>query len=339
GKTVTAAGMTLGGTKAANYTLSGVNTATANITAKDITGNFTAGNKAYDGTNTATILSRTLTGVLAGDVANVSGTGGTATFNNENAGIGKTVTATGITLTGTKAGNYNLTTISTTTADITGLALTGSFTADNKVYDGTTAASVLTRSLTGVLPADAADVSLTGGTAAFGTADVANGKTVASTGMTLGGTKAGNYTLTSVSTATANITQKDITGTITASNKIYDGTTSATILTRALIGVLAGDLANVTSSGGTATFATADVATGKTVTATGITLSGTKAGNYNLTSVATTTADITKKDITGVFTADNKTYDGTTSASILTRSLTGVLAADVADVTLTGGTA
>jgi len=339
GKTVTAAGMTLGGTKAANYTLSGVNTATANITAKDITGNFTAGNKAYDGTNTATILSRTLTGVLAGDVANVSGTGGTATFNNENAGIGKTVTATGITLTGTKAGNYNLTTISTTTADITGLALTGSFTADNKVYDGTTVASVLTRSLTGVLPADAADVSLTGGTATFGTADVGTGKTVTAAGMTLGGTKAGNYTLTSVSTATANITQKDITGTITASNKIYDGTISATILTRALIGVLAGDLANVTSSGGTATFATADVATGKTVTATGITLSGTKAGNYNLTSVATTTADITKKDITGTFTADNKTYDGTTSANILTRSLTGVLAADVADVTLTGGTA
>ncbi|KIA96125.1 hypothetical protein OC25_03235 [Pedobacter kyungheensis] len=339
GKTVTASGMTLGGTKAANYTLSTINTTIANITAKDVTGNFTAGNKAYDGNNTATILTRTLTGVLPADAANVSATGGTATFNNESVGTGKTVTATGITLTGTRASNYNLTGVATATANITGLTLTGAFTADNKVYDGNTTASVLTRTLTGVLPADVADVNLTGGTAAFGTADVANGKTVTATGMTLGGTKAANYTLSSVTTTTADITKKDITGTITAGNKRYDGNNTATLSGRGLVGVVAGDLANVTAAGGTATFNNENAATGKTVTATGITLTGTKAGNYNLTSIATTTADITAKDISGTFTADNKAYDGNTTASILTRTLTGVLAGDVADVTLTGGTA
>jgi len=329
------------GLTAANYNFvqASGNATALTVTAKDITGNFTAGNKAYDGNNTASILTRSLTGVLPADVADVTPTGGTATFNNESVATGKTVTATGITLTGTKAANYNLTGVATTTANITGLALTGAFTADNKTYDGNTTASVLTRTLTGVLPADAADVNLTGGTATFGTADVGIGKTVTAAGMTLGGTKAANYTLSSVSTTTANVTKLDITGTITANNKSYDGTTSAALSARALTGVLAGDVANVTASGGTATFATADAATGKTVTATGITITGTKAGNYNLTSVSTTTADITKKDITGVFTADNKAYDGTTSASILTRSLTGVLAGDVADVSLTGGTA
>jgi len=338
-KTVTATGMTLSGARAANYTLTAVNTTTSDITAKDITANFTAGNKAYDGNNTATILTRTLTGVLAGDVANVSATGGTATFNNENAGTGKTVTATGITLSGTKAANYNLTTIGTTVADINGIALTGTFTADNKVYDGTNTATVLTRNLTGVLPADVSDVTLSGGTSTFATADVANGKTVTAAGMTLGGTKAGNYTLSSVSTTTANVTTLDITGTITASNKSYDGTTTATLSGRGLVGVLVGDVANVTATGGTAAFGTAGVGLAKTVTATGIILAGTKAGNYNLTSVAATTADITTKDISGTFTADNKAYDGTTSATILTRGLTGVLPGDVADVTLTSGTA
>jgi len=338
-KTVTSAGMTLGGTKAANYTLLSVNTTTANITAKDITGSITASNKAYDGNNTASILTRTLTGVVTGDEADVTLTGGTATFADALAATGKTVIATGLTLTGTKAANYNLTGVATTTANITGLALTGAFTADNKTYDGNTTASVLTRTLTGVLPADAADVTLTGGTATFGTADAGTGKTVTAAGMTLGGTKAANYTLSSVATTTASINKKDITGTITAGNKSYDGNATATLTGRSLVGVLAGDVADVTATGGTATFNNENVATGKIVTSAGITITGTKAGNYNLTSIATTTADITAKDITGTFTAANKAYDGNTTAGILTRSLTGVLAGDVADVTLTGGTA
>ena len=36
-------------------------------------------------------------------------------------------------------------------------------------------------------------------------------------------------------------------------------------------------------------------------------------GNYGLTSVATTTADITAKPVTGSFTADDRVYDGTTT--------------------------
>ena len=98
-------------------------------------------------------------------------TGGTASFANATVGAGKTVTLTGATLTGSAAGNYNLTSVGTTTASITALGITGSFTAADKVYDGTTSATVLTRTLTGVLAADTANVSLTGGTASFGDCD------------------------------------------------------------------------------------------------------------------------------------------------------------------------
>ena len=109
---------------------------TADITALAITGSITAANKTYDGNNRATITGRTLTGVIAGDT--VSYVGGTATFSDKNAATGKTVTATGLSLSGADAGNYTVNTTATTTADIAALALTGSVTAANKIYDGNT---------------------------------------------------------------------------------------------------------------------------------------------------------------------------------------------------------
>jgi hypothetical protein len=54
--------------------------------------------------------------------------------------IGKIVTLTGATLGGADAGNYVLSPAAiTTTASITAKAITGSFTAADKIYDGTTA--------------------------------------------------------------------------------------------------------------------------------------------------------------------------------------------------------
>src|ERR1043165_1355686 len=63
---------------------------TQTVSQKSITGSFTADNKIYDGTTTATVQTRTLSGVLLADVANVSLTGGTATFADKNIGTGKT---------------------------------------------------------------------------------------------------------------------------------------------------------------------------------------------------------------------------------------------------------
>ena len=45
-------------------------------------------------------------------------------------------------------------------------------------------------------------------------------------------------------------------------------------------------------------------------------MSGDDAGNYTLASVATATADITPKALTGAFTANNKPYDGTRAATV-----------------------
>ncbi|WP_237701543.1 YDG domain-containing protein [Algoriphagus machipongonensis] len=241
GKTVTLTGATLSGADAGNYSLGSVATTTADITALEITGNFTADNKVYDGNNSATVLTRTLNGVISPDAVTL--TGGTATFSDEDVATGKTVTLTGATLSGADAGNYSLGSVATTTADITALEITGNFTADNKVYDGNNSATVLTRTLNGVISPDA--VTLTGGTATFSDEDVATGKTVTLTGATLSGADAGNYSLGSVATTTADITALEITGNFTADNKVYDGNNSATVLTRTLNGVISPGCGNL----------------------------------------------------------------------------------------------
>src|SRR6185369_634137 len=162
-----------------------------------------------------------------------------AAFGTKDVGSGKTVTLAGATLAGADAGNYTLASVATTTADITAKPITGSFTAANKVYDGTAVATVTGRSLNGVIAADAVDLS--GGTAAFGTKAAGANKTVTLTGAVLVGVDKDNYSLTSVGPATADITAKSITGSFTAANKVYDGNTSATVTGRSLIGDLAGD--------------------------------------------------------------------------------------------------
>ena len=117
------------------------------------------------------------------------------------------------------------------------------------------------------------------------------------------GTGLTNYII-SYQNGTLTVNQAPVTGSITASNKVYDGTTAATIASYGLSAVVGTD--DVTLTGGTANFSDGTVGNGKTVTATGLTLAGFTSGNYFLTSSnASTTADITPAALTII--ADNKT--------------------------------
>src|SRR5205823_3236381 len=145
-----------------------------------------------------------------------------------------------------------------------------SFTASNKVYDGTTAATIASRSLTGVVGQD--DVSLTGGTASFGTAAAGTNKTVTGSGFSLGGVAAGNYSLASSTLTTqADVTKRFVTASVSAQNKTYDGTSAATMSGCSLdsasgdTGRLTGDSVDCSASNGQ--FGSPAAGTGKTVTA------------------------------------------------------------------------
>ena len=91
------------------------------VSAKSLTGSFTASNKTYDGTTVATVATRSVSGKVGSD--DVNHTGGTATFSDSSVGTDKTVTLTGASLTGAAAGNYTLSSVANTTANITAVNL------------------------------------------------------------------------------------------------------------------------------------------------------------------------------------------------------------------------
>ena len=207
------------------------NPATLQVAQKNLTiSGAVANNKPYDGTTNATVnfSGANLSGVESGDTVTIESSGYSANFDNKNVGNNKAVTVTGVTLGGADAGNYTVSQPSGMTANITAKQLIGSFTADNKQYDGNNSATVLSRSVSGVVGSEV--VTLNGGTATFNDRNVGTGKTVTLSGASLSGAGAGNYVLASGAiTTTANITAKQLTVSATGVNKQYDGNADATV--------------------------------------------------------------------------------------------------------------
>jgi uncharacterized repeat protein (TIGR02543 family) len=228
---------------------------------------------------------------------------------------GSTVTLVGVgttTITASQGGNttYDIATAVGQTLTVTPKELTIPDAASaNKEYNRNNTA-VLTGTLSGVINSDDVTLSLA---ATFNTAIVGIGKSVTST-SSLGGTKAGNYTLTQPTGLTADITAKTLTVTgATVTTKSYTGTNTATLTGASLVGVIAPDVVNITGGG---TFADVNANSGIAVTAA-FGLNGTEAGNYSITQPSgltgtITTAPLTIDGLSGV----NRIYDATTVATL-----------------------
>ncbi|HEX5277486.1 MAG TPA: YDG domain-containing protein, partial [Fluviicoccus sp.] len=316
----------LGGADMGNYVLDSttdVLLATINRLKTEVVGS-TADSKVYDGGTTATVNAGSLGMLISGDDVSISGSG---EFADKNAGYGKSVLTT-YTLSGVEAGNYEVQT-EYLTADITPRGINGVAVADNKTYDGTTTATV-TANLYGIISGD--DVSLTTtGNFADKTAGTAKAVTI---DWSLSGVDAANYSATVTDGSliltdqlktefvqsfvsagnqvftTADIAKLAITGSVTADNKVYDGTDVA-VTHGGLSGVISGDDVSFSTSG---SFLDKTAGVGKTVSV-GFAVSGVDAGNYDVTANSTTTANIDKLALSTVIGALDKTYDGNTSAT------------------------
>ena len=322
-RTATASGITLSGTDAANYVIASTSTtALADIIARTITATLTANGRTYDGTTSAT-GTLALNGLIGNDQVAASGV---LAFDSKNAGT-RTVTASGITLSGADAGNYVVSGSATALADILAKAITATLTANGRTYDGTTNATG-SLALNGLVSGDQVSAN---GSYAFDNKNAGTGHTVTASGIALSGADAGNYTVGTTATALADIIARTITATLTANDRTYDGTTSATG-TLGLNGVIAGDAVSVNSTG--MAFDSKNAGT-RTVTASGISLSGADAGNYVVAATATDLADILARAITATLTANGRVYDGTTAATG-TLGLSGVVLGDQVGVTASG---
>ena len=341
---VLVSGFTINGTDNANYTLTQPSLIANIIPAGLTVSGITAGNKVYDGTTLALLntANLTLTGVVVGDVVRIDLTSVSGIFLNKNAGTGKTVSVSGLTIYGADAANYTLIQ-PIAYADITPVNLTISgVRANNKVYDGTTSAllNAVNAALGGAVAGDAVNLVTTGATGIFSNKNAGTGKPVSTSGFNLDGTDALNYTLIQP-TAIADITPAVLTVSgITAINKVYDGTTLSTLNTEnaTLIGVYRTDIVELVSDGTTGTFIDKNVGTAKTILTKGFILRGSDSGNYNLVQPATS-ADISpaKLTVTGVLSL-NKVYDGTTYDSLNTgsASLVGLKGDDVVSLVSAG---
>jgi filamentous hemagglutinin family protein len=333
GKAVTVSGYTLTGLDAGNYTLLQPAGVTASIAKANVmVSGVTASNKSYDGTRTAAIAGTPTVAALGSDTLTVGGTGA-GMFADKNVGSGKAVTVTGYTLGGTDAGNYNLLAPAGLTANIIkyNLAVSG-LTANNKTYDGTTAATLGGSATVSGYGSDAITVQGTG-TAVFANKNAGTGKAVTVTGLTLAGADAGNYSLTQPTGLSATINKASLAiGGLSASDKVYDATVAATLTGSATVAALGADVVGV-SGAGSAAFTDKNVGAGKTVVVSGYTLTGADAGNYNLAQPAGLVASISKASLAlGGITANNKTYDATTAATLAGTATVTALGSDVVTV-------
>jgi len=312
------------------YIISYVNNAlTVTPKALTVTG-MSAANKVYDGSTTATLSGGSLSGLIGSETLGFSGT---SAFADKNAGTAKAVTVTGITLNDGSglASNYSITNPTGLSANITAKALTLSgMSAADKVYDGSTSATLSGGTLSGLVGSET--LGFSGQSGVFADKNAGTAKAVNVSGITLvnGSGLASNYSIANLTGLTANITPKALTVTgISASNKVYDGTTTASLSGGALSGLIGSETLGF--SGESGVFADANAGTAKAVTVSGITLADGSglASNYSITNPTGLSANITPKALTftGMSAAD-KVYDGSTKATLNGGSLSGLVGSE-----------
>ncbi len=303
GKTVTTAGVTLGGADAGNYSVATSATGSADITARPLTVTAIANSKVYGDTDpsfsyTSDIVSGdAFTGLLSRDSGEDTGTYA-MTQGTLDAGTNYTITFTSASFTISPA------TLTVTADDAT------------KVYGSANPA--LTVSYSGFQGSDDAGDLDTAPTALTSAVDSSDAGTYA---ITLSPGVDGNYVF-SYTPGTLTVTPLAITVSVAASNREYDATTDATVVLT-VNGLLFGD--SVEASHTDADFADADVGAAKTVTVTGITLTGTDAGNYSTAASATGSANISVRPITVTADASTKVY-GTVDPAFTYQITSGSLA-------------
>jgi trimeric autotransporter adhesin len=292
-KVVTVTGVTVNdGNSGNNYSVTYADNTTSTINRANLVLGTSDVTKTYDGNTSAAGAAVVTGGAQLFSTDSVSG--GSFVFDSKNAGSGnKRVTVSGVTVAdGNSGNNYNVSYVDNTTSTITPKALTVSgITAASRVYDQTDLAAVdfSAAVYAGLISGDA--VALGGVTGTFADKNVGTGKTVTlASGYT--GADVGNYAITSQATATADITPRALTMSgLVANNKVYDGTTSATVNVSgaSYAGLLAGDAVTHSATGA---FADRNVGNGKAVTLSS-TYNGADVGNYSITSQTASTADIT----------------------------------------------
>lgn len=313
----TATGLYLSGADAGNYILSSLTAtnASSSITpAPILVAGLVAQDKVYNGTNYEPSINGASTSRLItpfkGDVVNLASStdsvacAGSADCsfasryvgNNITVSVTQTLLQNQFQLSGTDAKNYYISGIAVAlAANITPAPLyVSGLTANNKIYDATTAATISLGTLTVTGTVYPGDGSITANgvvtSGSFSSKNVGNSIRVNPnlSALSLSGNGASNYYIAGTSTPlTANITPAPLAVTgLTANNKVYDATNIAYITngTLGLSGFKGSDVLTVKGKATAGTFADPNVANGINVTPdlSGLNILGSSLSNYCL---------------------------------------------------------
>ena len=353
---VTFGAMTLSGAQASNYSLALQAAQAATITAKTLTetGLSVPLSKIYDATTVATV-----NGSAALQAAEAPGAGTTsdgapystdfvtiagtalATYNSKDVPAATQAGFSGISLTGPQASDYSLAIQAAQAATIVPkTVMVMGLTPNNKVYDGTTAAT-----FAGTAALLASEAPGTGSTADFAPYSIdtvsANGTIVGTfaspnvgssiavtvTGGTLAGAQAADYVFAADQETglAANITPATLTYNAAAASRTYGAANP--VLSGTVTGFVNGET-QATATAGTLAFASGAVTT-SVVGTYPISGSGLTAGNYVFTQAAVNANALTITTAPLSVTPNNKTRKYGAANPVLDGVVTGLVAGDV----------
>jgi len=334
GKTMTPAVVSivdgLAANMAGNYTVTLTNSTDGVIETRPITLTGSTNTKTYDGLVTASAIPTITSGTLAAGDAGIYA----ETYDTKNQGTGKTMLPSVVSIKDAgnvnMAGNYDVTLTNSANGIIQKRQITIAANANTKTYDGDRTATTASTLTVGTLAAG--DVGTY--TETYDTKDWGTGKTMTpAVSIVDGGSPAlvmtDNYDVTLNTSANGIINKKVLTvDGISASDKTYDGATTATLVTGgyALHTVIGAETVTLDVTGYTANFDDKSYGINRPVVVSGLALGGVDGGNYNLTQPMGLSANINKRLVTLTAAANTKVYDGGITAATSPTLTSGTLA-------------
>jgi O-glycosyl hydrolase len=206
--------------------------------------------RSYDGTINASLGSGnyTLSGVVSGDTVTLNNPA-IGTYDTKNAGAGKTVTVTGLSISGASAANYSLssTSVSGAVGTISQTNITATATANSKIYDASIVAAAVPIITAGAVQAgDSANFSET-----YASRNAGANIVLTPAGIVNDGNGGNNYTYTFIASTNGIISAATLSYTADPASMVYGAAVPA--LSGSVSGFLGGDTqGNATT--GTLTF-------------------------------------------------------------------------------------
>ncbi|NVO05749.1 MAG: hypothetical protein HXX19_07340, partial [Rhodoferax sp.] len=345
--TLTVSGLAIAGITGSNSSAVGdyvldatAKSVAASISRRDIslTG-LTAAGKTYDGSTAASITGASFANLVGSESLGLSGSG---SFDNRNAGNGKTVTVADVTALTPADGSgqwsdYRLTSSGSldTSADIARKAVTLTAASVAKTYDGLT--SYGTRAADLAVLSSQLGVngdSVSAASIAYLDRNAGSGKTVTLNAVTLADGNAGNnYSVTLAGNSSSSIARKSVNLVADSVGKTYDGTLAYNVQAADLdaLGRQLGVSGDTVTAAGMA-FLDKNAGSGKSLALNSVAVSDGNAGNnYTLTLSGNSSSTIAKADAVVTGNSDTRTYNGS-SQTVSGFSASGLVPGETASV-------